>query len=922
MFPALIFTSMQFSSCKGMLHAHDFEWKYNEETHWKECKKCKTKFGVSEHRINYLTNRCTICDYIDPVIKVDKSSKMTGLTKFGKKKKTLDQDQLDGIQYIAKDALVGSQAKDIILPRSLVGYYKGAFNGLSSETTVTTIEEKEGGKVNWIEINDIFYKDSVFDRSEAMMNNIFYATFEDAVNNVRKDDETITLLRPVIKSSGNPVRVNYNIVLDSYYKQTELYTEFLITASGCMRIPEKVHYKGIARLELSKVKEPYKNPSNNRDAYTSGSLVFLDTKTKPQCVGDVYYVKPGENDDEYVAVGANQAFSESLLSGLRECFAYGCYKFNYDFNQIYGLSTFGTSLSKLTVTNVIKDKTVEIADWAFTTELTIKVKIPSIFVGDITIHLDQQKGAYSSLIVGSGVKKIGTLACSNWFDGSTIPPEASSFLGPIVSPLQTVEIGDDVEEIGQQAFYYCLGLTNVVGGSTEGYFSKLKTIGPSAFSNCHNLKSANFAKCINLEEIKEGAFITNKSLTNFTFPSYEGWKAGSTSYLPETLEDTSVAARLVSVDHCHDVWQRNSSATYKCCYFDPTQKDNEGRYNHVTYSETFDNAFQNYSEGNILCLLDVDGEQSIGDRTITKSVSIKQMGKEGNWSIKNITIEKDKYLILDSNILIEDGSTITLQRNGDNEKHLNVAGFAVEKPTSLNVSNGYTVKYADVTQSGYHLKANKTTATLKNYKTFDAYGLFNFNRVQGQTETLTSLSKLGLLATELTVGAQEFSDTNFEIIVNKDTLNGNAGIKTIIFGDKIRKIPTDFTKPVRNTLETVSFDYQITTIDNYAFANCEKLSTVLFNESSTYLETIGKNAFANCKSLTTIHLPENSDYKLNSIGVNAFVNSGLKEFYFGKIASGWKSGSRVFSEEELKDCKTAAKYLTSDFTGSEWTRNK
>lgn len=68
-------------------------------------------------------------------------------------------------------------------------------------------------------------------------------------------------------------------------------------------------------------------------------------------------------------------------------------------------------------------------------------------------------------------------------------------------------------------------------------------------------------------------------------------------------------------------------------------------------------------------------------------------------------------------------------------------------------------------------------------------------------------------------------------------------------------------------LTEITIPSGVKTIGNFAFANCEKLSRVVFSEGSQ-LTSIGDNAFENCTSLTDLILPES----ITSIGNNAFEN--------------------------------------------------
>ena len=55
------------TSCNGCAHKHNVieKWKYNETSHWKECKGCNEKIELGEHSFknNGSTKKCEICEY-------------------------------------------------------------------------------------------------------------------------------------------------------------------------------------------------------------------------------------------------------------------------------------------------------------------------------------------------------------------------------------------------------------------------------------------------------------------------------------------------------------------------------------------------------------------------------------------------------------------------------------------------------------------------------------------------------------------------------------------------------------------------------------------------------------------------------------------------------------------------------------------
>ena len=74
--------------------------------------------------------------------------------------------------------------------------------------------------------------------------------------------------------------------------------------------------------------------------------------------------------------------------------------------------------------------------------------------------------------------------------------------------------------------------------------------------------------------------------------------------------------------------------------------------------------------------------------------------------------------------------------------------------------------------------------------------------------------------------------------------------------------PITFIKIVDRTIDEY-IDDEITSVSDYAFYSCSKLTTVNLPKATS----ISANAFSNCSSLTTVDLPE-----ATSIGSSAFSN--------------------------------------------------
>ena len=132
-----------------------------------------------------------------------------------------------------------------------------------------------------------------------------------------------------------------------------------------------------------------------------------------------------------------------------------------------------------------------------------------------------------------------------------------------------------------------------------------------------------------------------------------------------------------------------------------------------------------------------------------------------------------------------------------------------------------------------------------------------------------------------------------------------ANFEHIIFDDTIKAISNSVFYKLDN-IETVSME-SVLYIDDYAFAGCENLKTVLFSNN---LVSIGRAAFQNCKSLESVEFGN----KLSSIDSYAFYGcEQLQSVFFSD------------TDEKLKiegDAFCGCSSLTSVHLGSKvWTGN-
>ena len=161
---------------------------------------------------------------------------------------------------------------------------------------------------------------------------------------------------------------------------------------------------------------------------------------------------------------------------------------------------------------------------------TLGVKLENLYLGrDIITKNDnvnyyvvyspfqESANTLTSITIGSQVKNL----CEKLFSGmqnltvvnlphvKTIEKEA--FKG--CSRLRTLNLGDQLDSIGESAFSDCYSLTNLTFPST------IRTIGTSAFEDCSSVTSISFPSDCKLETIGVSAFNGCSALTAFKCPN-------------------------------------------------------------------------------------------------------------------------------------------------------------------------------------------------------------------------------------------------------------------------------------------------------------------------------------------------------------------------------------------------------------------
>lgn len=883
-FPLFMSTLVGCSS----LHVHTIDSPYeaNETSHWKTCKICHEKFDEHEHTWNEFNDTCFICEYHDPLVRLE-GNVVVGLTPHGMNKLTFDIPNTVNdvsVKGIAPGAFAGSKAVTVKLNRDLDYYYADAFAG----SNVKIINSEEGDLVQWVKEGDKMVKHRDF---EAMIDNHHYKTLAEAFDAVEVNDATITLLKDVKVDSKMPIKVNHSISLVAYQSSATLECNFNIVPAGILYIPETITYQGDVKLLLGDFKEKRgagdsgKDGNTTENVYNTGSLVFTHKEERPDNVNVNYVESFGEGVALYPAVGAKQVVNDLLVVPVNH-YAFGTLRFSKDFSEIKGLTEYGQTVTHLNITNVVEGRDANIGERSFS--IAWDLKVPVAMVEDTHYYCFVPKGLFLDLTIGDGIKVVKKAAFNNRID-SDIDREIVNYLYPVFSHLFSITIGDTVEEIQYRAFYDSVALASIGGGK------KLKKIGESAFEKSMNLVTVDFEHSA-LSEIKSKAFADCRSLSQVILP--EGsWKFNSDMYFPYDMTPERIAYFIANSDG-NGTWTKSPLDTRPVSYTTSTAKDSLGRFKKVKYVSTISEAINSsdLADGGEIYISEKCKETSIALSQVNKSLTINVAPELKNITVgdeNGITVNAGKYLAL-YNAKPNGDITLKANKTAGAEEFKSVASFAIKKDDDM--EHDVRFEYDDNSNGTFDATSNEIVVR---EKTYNAYGLFDFS-ISRSDNTVTShlidLTNLGKSATSLTFGRQiELGEEEVsKVYLENGRFSGSGDIAYAFLSDEVVNIGVNFFNNFTK-LQEVTFGNGITDIANGAFQGCTNLKHVVLPDSLT---TIGDSAFSGCTGLISINIPD----KVQWVPANCF--NGCTNLSSVTLSD---SGNLVqIRESAFSDCKNLA----------------
>ena len=467
--------------------------------------------------------------------------------------------------------------------------------------------------------------------------------------------------------------------------------------------------------------------------------------------------------------------------------------------------------------------------------------------------------------------------------------------------LTSVTISNSVREIGDEAFSYCSSLTDIV------IPNGVETIGANVFSNCTSLQHATlpntlsgigmsaFANCTSLEDIvipngvttiETSAFFDCISLQSVTLPS------GLTNIMTQAFYGCTSLTDIVipsGVTHIYSYAFKGCSSlssitcenetvpTLDSQAFNGVAQNGKLIYPNLTdYTTWFQQlpenwrpfvVYEEYGSGDYIKEYYLDGvmkpQQSMTISALTINYGIKKI-ESGE------TVSCGDYidLILPNNVeYIGDGAfqewlfkDIVL---GENTKTIgNYAFYQAETPNEIIIPNG-------VTSIGDHAFADTylSAFTIPNSVSYIGEGAFTW-----------SLLKFISLPNNLTE-------------INESLLYGNI-FEKIIIPSNVTKID-DFAFGECEYLTSITIPSELTNIGEYVFQYCTSLSSITLPSGLT---SIGDSAFVMCESLTSITCDCKTPPTLGEDVFNGISTYGKIYIPKGSDFSDWKNNVDAFAK--------------------------
>ena len=436
--------------------------------------------------------------------------------------------------------------------------------------------------------------------------------------------------------------------------------------------------------------------------------------------------------------------------------------------------------------------------------------------------------------------------------------------------IKCVVIRDSVTSIGNYAFQYCTSLTSVT------FSSSLKTIGEGAFYECTSLESIVIPDSVS---IGGSTFYRCFSLRSVTLPEHLSALGRRAFSLCESLDSVSIPNTITVID---GVFAGCSSL----CYVEipnSVKTLESGAFAHCSSLHSIHipdgvktlggDAFHGCTALDSIVI--PNSVTSMGNRAFQDCTNLKSVKLSEQLTVLSASVFQDCISL--TSIEIPEGVTSIWDYAFTGCESL--ATIIIPK----NVSDiGFRAFYNCMGIEDvfcYPTTMPKTTeSAFENYMYWPLQATLHVPKslmdIYSVTKPWTTFERLVALPDAI----NKEDDVMIYYTFNEDKT-------TVSVTSGQGKYEAKLTVPGRILADGKY--YSVTSVENFAFFNCKKLSSIFLNNSITY---VGRFAFADCSGLTSVRLPSNitaiEDYtfsnctslseieipgKVTSIGEGAFV---------------------------------------------------